>query len=86
MDRHRMSAITETASALRFSDGLMMAMLAAKPVRRKNLFGTRIDVNLKRLSSAAYEWHFESHETKTKERISALLPGKPPHTSSIGSR
>ena len=52
----------------------MMAMLAAKPVRRKNLFATRIGVHLRKLSAGLYEWRFEAHETKTKERICALLP------------
>jgi hypothetical protein len=47
----------------------MMAVLAANPVRRKNLFATRIGVDLQKLSDDLYQWRFEAHETKTKDPI-----------------
>ena len=72
MDRYRESR--DKTAAIRYSDGLIMAMLAAKPVRRKNLFETRIGVNLRKRSDGVYEWRFEAHETKTRERTCAELP------------
>lgn len=74
MERHRSMSIKDTSAAIMFSDGLMMAMLAAKPVRRRNFFRTQIGVHLRKSSSGIYEWRFEAYETKTKERIFAALP------------
>ncbi len=74
MERHRSMSIKDPSAAIMFSDGLMMAMLAAKPVRRRNFFRTRIGVHLRKSSNGIYEWKFEAHETKTREPICAALP------------
>lgn len=59
--------------AVQFGDGLMMSMLASKPLRPRNLRATRIGVHL--LSRGpVYEWRFDATETKTYEPIRAELP------------
>jgi hypothetical protein len=74
MDRNRVLAKENAAAAIRYSDGLMMAMLAAKPVRRKNLLATRIGEHLTKVANGNYEWRFAAHETKTKQEVLAELP------------
>lgn len=74
MRRNHVLAKSSKAAAIRYGDGLMMAMLAVKPVRRKNLLGTRIGEHLKKAASGAYEWRFAAHETKTKRAIFVELP------------
>lgn len=59
--------------AVQFGDGLMMAILAAKPIRRRNIARTVIGTNLVR-SGEIYELRYASHETKTKKPIRARLP------------
>jgi integrase/recombinase XerD len=67
-------ATKDPIAAVASGDALMMMMLAANPVRLKNVVGTRIDVNLLRVASGSYEWRFGKTETKNKERIQAELP------------
>lgn len=74
MRRNHAFAKSSKVAAIRYGDGLMMAMLAVKPVRRKNLLGTRIGEHLKKAASGAYEWRFAAHETKTKQAIFVDLP------------
>jgi hypothetical protein len=74
MERNRKLTEHNKAAAIRFGDGLMMAMLAAKPVRRKNLVGTRVGEHLTKAANGNYEWRFASHETKTKQAVFADLP------------
>ena len=59
--------------AIHYSDGLRIAMLAAKPVRLRNLVDTRIGRNLLKVGDA-YLWRFARNETKTHELIEAALP------------
>jgi integrase/recombinase XerD len=74
MRRNRALSTDRKAAAIRYGDGLMMAMLAVKPVRRKNLLGTRIGEHLKKAASGGYEWQFAAHETKTKRAVFVELP------------
>jgi len=74
MQRNHSLAKDGTAAAIKYGDGLMMAMLAVKPVRRKNLVGTRIGEHLKKAAVGTYEWRFAAHETKTKQAIFVELP------------
>jgi hypothetical protein len=74
MERHRANAGRSKAAAVQYGDGLMMAMLVAKPVRRKNLVGTRVGEHLTKSPSGHYELHFAAHETKAKHAIVADLP------------
>ena len=74
MERNRVLAGQHKTAAIRYSDGLMMAALAAKPIRRRNLVGTRIGEHLKRSPSGHYELRFAAQETKTKQAIVADLP------------
>jgi site-specific recombinase XerD len=59
--------------AVQYGDGLMMAMLACKPVRLRNLQATRLSVHLVR-QEVAYVWRFEPSETKNFQPIRAELP------------
>jgi integrase len=61
--------------AIRYSDGLRIAMLAAKPVRLKNLAETRLDRHLARVGDV-FHWRFAPGETKTRQAIDASLPGR----------
>ncbi len=61
--------------AVHYSDGLRLAMLAAKPVRLKNLVETRIGRNLVKIGEV-YHWRFARAETKTRQAIDAELPGR----------
>ena len=59
--------------AVQFGDGLMMAMLAIKAVRRRNIARTVLGVNLVK-QGEVYHWRFGAHETKTRKSVSADLP------------
>lgn len=74
MQRNQALAKESKAAAIRYGDGLMMAMLAVKPVRRKNLVGTRIGEHLKKTARGTYEWRFAACETKSKQSIAVDLP------------
>jgi hypothetical protein len=74
MERHQEDAQSNKAAAAKYGDGLMMAMLAVKPVRRKNLTGTKLGTHLIKLQDGAYRWQFTAHETKTHQPIAADLP------------
>jgi len=59
--------------AVQFGDGLMMALLACKPIRLRNLQAMTIGVHLLR-KGGIYVIAFEPHETKTGQPIRAELP------------
>ena len=59
--------------AVRFRDGLIVAVLASRPVRRRNLAMMRLGVHLIRLTTG-YRIAFEDGETKTHEAIAFDLP------------
>jgi integrase/recombinase XerD len=59
--------------ALRYRDGLLIAILAARPLRRRNLAAIEIGRHLVR-EGDAYWLRFKADETKTGEPIEALLP------------
>ena len=74
MERCRAEAPYSKKAAAVFGDGLMMAMLAVKPVRRRNVAGTKLGRNLIKLPVGVYRWQFTAEETKTHQPISADLP------------
>lgn len=75
----RMVRVRETTyekrgvQALQFADGLMMSMLAAKPIRMRNLHALEIGKHLVR-DGDIYSLRFGGHETKTGQTIRAELP------------
>ena len=76
----RMTRIAQTAyekrdvKAVRFGDGLLMAMLACKPIRLRNIIETRVGVNLARVGDI-YVLQFAPADTKNGQPIRAQLPG-----------
>ncbi len=74
MDHHRAEAASSKTAAAKFGDGLMMVMLATKPVRRRNVAGTILGTHIIKLQNGAYRWQFTAEETKTRQSISADLP------------
>lgn len=76
---NRMRAVWEPATrdriaAVCFGDGLMMAMLAAKPMRLKNVVGTQVGVHFLRTASGTFEWRFGKKDTKGRKRSQAEMP------------
>jgi integrase/recombinase XerD len=59
--------------ALLFRDGLMVALLAARPLRRRNFVSIEIGRHLVR-QGPRYWLHFAAGETKTKQPIDVPLP------------
>jgi len=59
--------------ARQFRDGLMIALLAARPLRRRNFTGIEIGRNIVRRADAYY-LQFDSAETKTGEPVYAPIP------------
>jgi len=59
--------------ACRFRDGLMIAVLAARPLRRRNFTRIEIDRHLVQVDGA-YQLRFEGSETKTGEPIETPFP------------
>jgi integrase/recombinase XerD len=74
MERLEAKAITDPVSGVAFGDGLMMAMLAANPVRLKNVHGSRSGVHVVQTAGGNYECRFSPSETKNRERVQAELP------------
>lgn len=58
-----------------YRDGLQIAFLIARPVRRRNLANIRIGHNLIRLE-AGYQFHFPPEETKTSRPLDFSLPAE----------
>jgi hypothetical protein len=59
--------------AVQYGDGLMMAMLAAKPVRISTLARTNVGLHLRRVDGR-YVWAFAPTETKNNEPIRVEMP------------
>jgi len=62
-------------SALLYRDGLIIALLIARPIRRRNLAMIRIGQHLIR-DEYGYRLVFEAHEVKTGERYDTMLPAR----------
>jgi len=60
-------------AALLYRDGLIIALLIARPIRRRNLAMIRIGQHLIR-DEFGYRLVFEAHETKAHERYDTMLP------------
>jgi site-specific recombinase XerD len=56
-----------------YRDGLIIALLGARPVRRRNLASIEIGRHLSRVEDR-YWMHFDAHETKTGQPIDVPLP------------
>jgi predicted secreted protein len=74
MKRYQAAAAVCPKSALKFMDGLMMAMIVAKALRLKNFAGMLWGKNIKKNPLDMYEVKFAKTETKNKVRIRAELP------------
>ena len=61
------------ARAVDFRDGLMIALLAARPIRRANLAALRLGESLVK-DERGYVLRFEPSQTKTRRPIEARLP------------
>ena len=59
--------------AIQYGDGLMMAMLAAKPLRISTVARTDVDLHLVKIAGR-YRWSFDALETKNYERTRTDLP------------
>lgn len=59
--------------ALHYRDGLVIALLATRPIRRRNLAMIRIDVHLRR-DGIGYRLSFGAEETKTRTPLELELP------------
>ena len=66
-------ALTPMGRAMRYRDGLMIAILAARPLRRSNLAAIVIGTNLMRTEGCCW-LHFEASETKNHRPIDVPLP------------
>lgn len=67
------STLKPPQRALQYRDGLIIALLATRPIRRRNLTMIRIDTHL--LTDARpYRLVFGADETKTKTQLDILLP------------
>lgn len=63
MDRYRPSALTHPQDAMRYADGLMLAIAASKPLRRRNLLGMAIDRSLVRQPNGDFKLSYAKSET-----------------------
>jgi integrase len=74
-DRRLDQAEDDRAALLDYRDGLMIALLAARPLRRRNLAMITIGRHLICVGDA---WHlvFAAKETKTGQPIEAILPDR----------
>jgi integrase len=72
-ERRLQEVENDTAALLDYRDGLMIALLAARPLRRRNLAMITIGRQLIRVGDA---WHlvFAAEETKTGQPIETILP------------
>jgi hypothetical protein len=68
-------AENDTAALLDYRDGLMIALLAARPLRRRNLAMITIGRQLIRVGDA-WDLIFAAEETKTGQPIEAILPDR----------
>ena len=61
------------AGAIQYRDGLVIALLAARPIRRRNLTGIRIGGNLIKIGDH-YALKFDEAETKNHQPLEFPLP------------
>jgi integrase/recombinase XerD len=61
------------ARAIRYHDGVMIALLAYRPVRRKNLAMMRLGQHLVQIGGS-WQIVFSAEETKTHVPYEAILP------------
>lgn len=59
--------------ALRYRDGLIISLLATRPIRRRNLTMIRIGTHLL-IETRPYRLLFAAHETKARAELDILLP------------
>jgi integrase/recombinase XerD len=71
----RLSRKSPMDGAVLYRDGLMIALLAARPLRRKNLAAIKIGEHLIR-SGAGYRLKFAASETKSRKALELNLPAK----------
>ncbi len=64
---------SQVKAAARFRDGLMIALLAARPLRIRNFVSIEIGTQLMR-QSQGYSLRFEVDETKTRQEIELPFP------------
>ena len=69
----RSPEITGWQQAIDFRDGLMIALLAARPLRRRNFCAIEIGKHLLR-QREGYWLHFEAAETKTQQPLELPFP------------
>jgi integrase/recombinase XerD len=74
IERFEKEATTDPLAGVASGDGLMMMMLAASPVRLKNLHASRDGVHVVKTAAGFYEWRFSPAEIKNSERVQAELP------------
>lgn len=67
------NSATAMERARQFRDGLLIALLAARPLRRRNFAAIEIERHLVR-EGEVYWLRFRAHETKTGEPFEAPLP------------
>lgn len=68
-----LNCVSITQRALLYRDGLIIALLASRPIRRRNLAMIRIDVHLRR-DHVGYRLTFSDDETKSRTAIDFALP------------
>ena len=71
----RLSHTSPMDGAVLYRDGLMIALLAARPLRRKNLAAIKIGEHLVR-SGPGYRLQFAARETKSRTALELNLPAK----------
>jgi len=73
MDRASERALRSVQQAGRYRDGLMMAAIACKALRRRNFAGMMLERNITRNVMDFYEVRFRPSETKVRSPIRAQL-------------
>ena len=76
MRRVMIAAETDVASAMIYSDGLMMAAIVCKALRKRNFVAMLRGRNIRRNVMDIYEVRFSAAETKARRRIQADLSAK----------
>ena len=72
-EAEQLVVVDPRAGAILYRDGLVIALLIALPIRRRNLAMMRVDRHLIR-DEMGYCMAFDAQETKTGERYDAPLP------------
>jgi integrase len=72
-DAHRSEHLTPKARAIVFRDGLMVALLALRPLRRGNFAGVRLGQHLHK-TPTGYRIEIPSEESKTGQLLETTIP------------